>query len=43
MLEIGMNGEQLFTEIDTTLMGMAAVVMLPYDSVLAGATRVLAV
>ena len=42
-LGIRMNGEQLFTEIDTTLMGMAAVVMLPYDRMLAGATRVLAV
>ena len=37
MLEIGMNGERLY-KIDAALMGMAVVVRLQYDSLLAGAT-----
>ena len=37
VLEIRMNAERFYAKIDATLMGMAAVVMLPYDGLLAGA------
>ena len=38
MLEIGMNGEQLYIKIDTAQIGMAAAIGIPYDSLMAGAT-----
>ena len=37
MLEIGVNGEQLYIN-DTTQMGMATAIRLPYDSLVAEAT-----